>query len=103
MTTKERAGMPKRSAVNSEDGGESRLLTESPRRKRWRVNRDVKLFPVILVALTLISGGVAGAMYFKWYRPDQQTNPGVEQTVLRAASDGTVALLSYSPDSLDKD
>jgi Mce-associated membrane protein len=103
MTNKERAGMPRRRAVTPSEDGESRLMTGSPRRKRWRVNRDVKIFPVILVALTLVSGGVAAAMYFAWYRPDQQTNPGAEQTVIRAASDGTVALLSYSPDSLDKD
>ncbi len=31
------------------------------------------------------------------------SDPGVAATVLTAASDGTVALLSYSPESLDKD
>jgi Mce-associated membrane protein len=103
MTGKERAGMPKKGAVKRSEDGESRLLTESRRRKRWRVNREVKLVPVILVALTLISGAVAAATYLKWHRPDQQTTPGVAQTVLRAATDGTVALLSYSPDTLDKD
>jgi Mce-associated membrane protein len=72
-----------------------------PRRGPSRVVRRVA--PVVLVLLLLISGGVATWLYFKQYRPDQQTDAGVKQTVAAAASDGTVALLSYSSDSLDKD
>jgi Mce-associated membrane protein len=63
----------------------------------------VKLVPVILVVLLLVSGGSAAWLYFKQYKPDQQINPDVARTVVSAASDGTVALLSYSPESLDKD
>jgi Mce-associated membrane protein len=62
-----------------------------------------KTVAVILVLLLLISGGVATWLYFKQYRPDQQTDAGVARAVVAAASDGTVALLSYSADSLDKD
>jgi Mce-associated membrane protein len=58
---------------------------------------------VILVVLLLISGGAATWLYFKEYRPDKQTDAGVASAVVNAASDGTVALLSYSPDTLDKD
>jgi Mce-associated membrane protein len=58
---------------------------------------------VVLVLLLLISGGVATWLYFKQYRPDQQTDTDVARTVARAASDGTTALLSYSSDSLDQD
>ena len=65
--------------------------------------RRVKVVPIVLILLLLLSGGVAGWLYFKQYRPDQQTNAGVATAVANAASDGTVALLSYSPDSLDKD
>jgi Mce-associated membrane protein len=68
-----------------------------------RMLRNVKIVPVILVVLLLISGGAATWLYFKQYRPDQQTNPDVARAVVSAASDGTVALLSYSPESLDKD
>lgn len=57
----------------------------------------------VLAALLLISGGVATWLYFKQYRPDQQTGTDVARTVARAASDGTTALLSYSADSLDQD
>ena len=58
---------------------------------------------VVLVLLLLISGGVATWLYFKQYRPDQQTDASVARTVVDAATDGTVALLSYSADSLDRD
>jgi Mce-associated membrane protein len=62
-----------------------------------------KFAPVVLVLLLLISGGVATWLYFKQYRPDQQTDAAAAHAVVRAASDGTVAVLSYSFDSLDKD
>ncbi|OBC01286.1 hypothetical protein [Mycobacterium sp. 852002-40037_SCH5390672] len=68
-----------------------------------RARRKVKVVPVILIVLLLLSGGAATWLYFKQYRPDKQTDPGVASAVANAASDGTVALLSYSPDSLDKD
>jgi Mce-associated membrane protein len=84
-------------------GGRSRHTTERGRRGRSRGLRRVKAAPVILVLLLLISGGLATWLYVERYQPKQQTGPGVARTVLNAASDGTVALLSYSPESLDKD
>ncbi len=92
----------KRSGKFSKYGRSRRPLTEERPRERWR-GKDIKLSPLILVLLILISGGVATWMYFAWYRPDQQTDPNVARSVISAASDGTVALLSYSPESLDKD
>jgi Mce-associated membrane protein len=76
------------------------------RRRRFgvpRVLRSKTLIVAILVVLTLISGGAATWVYFKQYRPDQQTDSGVARTVVSAASDGTVAVMSYSPDTLEKD
>lgn len=72
-------------------------------RNRLRVLRSVKVVPVILIVLLLISAGSAAWLYFGQYRPAQQTSPDVARAVVSAASDGTVALLSYSPESLDKD
>jgi len=86
---------------------ESSEPTVSRRRGRPRFPRDVKfnlkVVPVILVVLLLISGGAATWVYFKRYQPNQRTDPSVARAVVSAASDGTVALLSYSPESLDKD
>jgi Mce-associated membrane protein len=74
------------------------------KRRRHRMLRRLrKIFSVVLVLLLLISGGVATWLYFKQYRPDQQTDASVARAVVSAASDGTVALLSYSSDSLDQD
>ncbi|OBB69902.1 hypothetical protein [Mycobacterium sp. 852014-50255_SCH5639931] len=68
-----------------------------------RARRKVKVVPAVLILLLLISGATAAWLYFKQYRPDKQTDPSVASAVVSSASDGTVALLSYSPDSLDKD
>jgi Mce-associated membrane protein len=83
-----------------EDSPERKLR---PRRARPRILRSVPLVPVILVLLLLLSAGAAAWMYFARYQPNQRTNPAVARTVVSAATDGTVALLSYSPESLDKD
>jgi len=59
---------------------------------------------VILLAVALAaSSGVAAWLYFEQYRPDQETNAAAATVALDAAKNGTVALLSYSPGSLDKD
>ena len=59
---------------------------------------------VILLAAALIASAGAGAwLYFEQYRPDQETNTAAAGVALDAAKNGTVALLSYSPESLDKD
>jgi Mce-associated membrane protein len=59
---------------------------------------------VIALAVALIaSASVAAWLYFSEYRPDQATGPDAAKVALDAATKGTVALLSYSPESLDKD
>jgi Mce-associated membrane protein len=62
-----------------------------------------KLVPITLALLTLILGALTSWLYFKQYRLDRQSDPAVSQSALKAASDGTVALLSYSSETLDKD
>jgi Mce-associated membrane protein len=68
-----------------------------------RVPGNGIVVPVLLIVLVVISGGVATWLYFKQYRPDQQTDAGVATAVIHAASDGTAALLSYAPETLDQD
>ncbi|MBV8860679.1 MAG: hypothetical protein JO259_02305 [Mycobacterium sp.] len=67
---------------------------------RWRW---VKLGPVILVLLLLIVGTLAGWLYFDQFRPDQQTDDAATQAAVGAARDGTIALLSYKPETLNQD
>lgn len=65
--------------------------------------RQFKLLPVLLVLLLLMSGALAAWLYVYQYRPDVQTNAAAAQSAVDAARDGTVALLSYKPDTLNQD
>lgn len=88
----------KDSAADDSSGGSRR------EQRNWSPRlRKVKVVTVALVLLLLTSAGVATWLYFARYQPNRQTDPSVAQTVVSAASEGTVALLSYSPESLDKD
>ncbi len=70
--------------------------TSPSRLQKW-------IAPVLLAALLLTSAGVAGWLYFTDYRTDRQIDETARQAVLTAAADGAVALLSYSPATLDAD
>ncbi len=63
----------------------------------------IPLIPLVLVLGLLAAGGLAGWVYLSQYRPDTQTDAAVEQSAVNAARDGTTALLSYKPDSLNQD
>jgi Mce-associated membrane protein len=63
----------------------------------------LKLGVIVLAAALIASAGVAAWLYFNQYRPDQKTDAAASLVALDAAKNGTVALLSYSPESLDKD
>jgi Mce-associated membrane protein len=61
--------------------------------------RRVKVAPLVLVLLLLLSGALATWLYVVQYQPDEQT----DTAAINAARDGTVALLSYKPDTLNQD
>jgi Mce-associated membrane protein len=69
--------------------------------------RRVKVFPVVLALLLVVSAGLAAWLYFSEYRPDEQAPPSPDaaaaHAAVDAARDGTVALLSYKPDTLNQD
>ena len=65
--------------------------------------RRVKVAPLLLVLLLLLSGALATWLYVGQYRHDEQTDTAAAQTAINAARDGTVALLSYKPDTLNQD
>jgi Mce-associated membrane protein len=71
--------------------------------RRSRRTIGGKVAAIALAVVLLASAGVTAWLYFKQYRPDQQTNDAAATVALNAAKSGTVALLSYSPDTLDKD
>jgi len=69
--------------------------------KRTRVVRG--LIPALLVALLVASAIFAGTSYFLWHRADERTNAVSSDVVLKAATDGATAMLSYTPQTMDKD
>jgi Mce-associated membrane protein len=69
-------------------------LTEQAR-AHWR--------PIVLVALVIASIGLAAGLFVFQYRPDREIDDQAAHQAIRAASDGAMALLSYSSDSLDRD
>jgi Mce-associated membrane protein len=62
---------------------------------RWR--------PILLTVLLIAAVGWSADLFYFDYRPDLETDKATAHEVVRAASDGVVALLSYSPDSLNRD
>jgi Mce-associated membrane protein len=67
----------------------------SPLGSRWRV--------IALAVLIVAAMALAGAVFRLQYRPDQQTDSAARQAATKAAEDGAVAVLSYSPDTMDRD
>jgi Mce-associated membrane protein len=59
--------------------------------------------PILVSALVVGTVGLAVGLYFLQYRPDRQIDDAAAQRAIRAASDGVVASLSYSPASMDTD
>ena len=66
---------------------------------RYRGNRR----PILLIASVAASVGLAVGLYFFQYRPDRQIDAAAAGQAVQAASDGVVAVLSYSSDTLDRD
>jgi Mce-associated membrane protein len=58
---------------------------------------------ILLTIALLAAAAVTAWMFFGVYRQDRQTDASAIQSAINAASDGTVAILSYAPDTLDKD
>jgi Mce-associated membrane protein len=90
---------------NDEAAGETETTSESKDGLLGRSARVVRaqVGAILLVVALLASAGVATWLYFHQYRPDQQTTDAAANVALDAAKNGTVALLTYSPESLDKD
>lgn len=75
----------------------------TPERAGFRRTVKAKLLPILLGVALIASAALAGVLYFTQFRPDQQTDAAAAEVAVKAATEGTVALLSYAPDSLDKD
>jgi len=70
------------------------LATQLPR---------VKLLPALLALLFVASTALAAGLIYFQYRPDRATDAAAAKAAITAASEGTVAILSYSPDTFEHD
>jgi Mce-associated membrane protein len=59
--------------------------------------------PILVTALVVVAVGITAGLFFFQYRPDRQIDDAAAQRAVRAASDGAVASLSYSPANMDRD
>lgn len=57
--------------------------------------------PILVMALSIAAAGLALGMFYFQFRPDAQSSDAAQ--AIKASSEGAVALLSYSPDNLDRD
>lgn len=58
---------------------------------------------ILLLTLVVGAAAVSAGIYAAVYRPDRDIDHAAAQRVVQAASEGAVAALSYSSDSLDRD
>ena len=70
---------------------------------RWMRRGLARWRPILLTILLIVATGNAARIFYFDYRPDLQTDNAAAHQVIKAASDGAVALLSYSPATLDRD
>lgn len=70
---------------------------------RWMRRCLARWRPILLTMLLVAALGFGSGYFYFVYRPDLQTDDAVAHQVIEAASEGAVALLSYSPETLDRD
>lgn len=71
--------------------------------KRWIRRCSARWRSIIATALVATAVGVAVSLFFLLYRPDQQVGDAAARGAIQAASEGSVAVLSYAPDNLNRD
>ncbi len=81
---------------------------EKPRQRKPRAGRATRgpqgrVLGAVLALLVVASAALAGSLLYLQYRPDRATDSSAAKSAIAAASDGTVAILSYTPDTLEHD
>ena len=81
-------------AVEPEDTAAAAPSPDRPRRNR---------LTRFAAAALLVSALLAGSVYWFVFRPDHLTDQQARDEAIEAARSGTVAVLTYSPETVDKD
>jgi Mce-associated membrane protein len=84
-----------------------RPADETPAQKhgltQWVSRFRPRVSAIVIAGLVVAAAGLAGWTYGDQYRPDQQSDDAAAQAATRAAAEGTAALLTYGPDSVNDD
>lgn len=79
------------------DTGEPSVAAAPERRRNWSRVIARGVLPGLALLLTVAAG------FLKWQDGSVRAEQAVGAEALRAATDGTIALLSYQPDTVEKD
>jgi Mce-associated membrane protein len=72
-------------------------------RRHWARRCLARWLSIVATTFVVAAVGVAAGVYFIVYRPDQRVDEATAHRAVQAASDGAVAVLSYSYDHLNRD
>lgn len=86
----------------AEDAAEDEVELPSAA-KRWARRCLARWRSILATVFVVTAVSVAAGLFFVVYRPDQQVGDAAAHRAIQVASDGAVAVLSYSPDNLDRD
>lgn len=92
-----------KSSLESTEMSPSAEEAETPARSAWIRRRLARWRSILATALIAAALGIPTGLFFLQYRPDQQFDDAAADRVIHAASDGAVAVLSYSPATFDRD
>lgn len=71
--------------------------------RHWARRCWARWLSIVATTFVVAAVGVAAGVYFVLYRPDQRIDDAAAHRAVQAASDGAVAVLSYSYDHLNRD
>ncbi|AGZ50520.1 twin-arginine translocation pathway signal [Mycobacterium kansasii] len=76
-----------------------------PKRRAGWVSKlsSGKVVAALVALLVAASLALLAGLYFFSYRPDREVDAQAAKSAVAAATDGTIAILSYSPDTLERD
>ncbi len=105
MTAEKTSTVDGAAATAQKERGEEAAAPGRAQRLARRVTELLRANVVSLLVALLVLASVALAawLFYFQYRPDRATDAAAAKSAISAATDGTVAILSYSPDSLDRD
>ncbi|MDT5200560.1 MAG: Mce-associated rane protein [Mycobacterium sp.] len=95
--------------ADSDDAGiEIPSVGESPAETTGAIDRFASTLlvhwrPILLTASVIAAVGLAACLFALQYRPDRQIDDAAARRAIQGASDGAVATLSYSSESIDRD